>query len=114
MAKAVIYDACATDLVEKVCDYAQSEISHELSSQNFLTADRFSPGYGDLPLTLQKDICNILDTGRSIGVYLTNELLLLPAKSVTAFIGSGTSVYKNGLHNCSKCNMKNNCKYRNL
>lgn len=111
MTKAVIYDACATELIEKVCDSAQEEISELFSKQNLKTTNRFSPGYGDLPLSLQKDICNILDLQRKAGVCLTNELLLLPTKSVTAFIGAGSDVHT-GHRDCSSCTMKDNCKFK--
>lgn len=111
MTKAVIYDACATDLIEKVCDRAQNEISEFFSEQNITIANRFSPGYGDLPLSLQRDICNILDLQRKIGVCLTNELLLLPTKSVTAFIGAGSNIQKEH-KDCSSCTMKDKCKFK--
>lgn len=112
MAKAVIFDACATDLIEKVCDRAQSELAEEAAKKGLLITERFSPGYGDLPLELQKDICSVLDLGRKIGVYLTNELLLLPTKSVTAFIGIGSAAEK-GKKGCASCTMKGSCRFCN-
>lgn len=74
MARAVVLDACATDLIEKVCDNAVSK-------------RRFSAGYGDLPIEFQSDIFRLLDIERKIGVYLTDAYLLTPTKSVTAIIG---------------------------
>lgn len=112
MAKAVIFDACATDLIEKVCDRAQSELAEQAAEAGLLITERFSPGYGDLPLELQKDICSVLDLGRKIGVYLTNELLLLPTKSVTAFIGIGSAAAK-GQRGCAYCTMKGSCRFCN-
>ena len=115
MVRAVVYDACATDLIEKVCDYAESEISSLAASDGLYSGRRFSPGYGDLPLSLQKDICHLLDTNRKIGLNLTDDYLLLPTKSVTAFIGirpepsSDKSNCKNG---CQNCNMANHCMYK--
>ncbi len=115
MAEAVVMDACATDLIEKICDCAEDEISHISASNGTFARQRFSPGYGDLPLSLQVDICNLLDTTRKIGVSLTDELLLLPTKSVTAFIGitpeqpADKTNYKSG---CENCNMANYCTYR--
>ena len=48
---------------------------------------RYSPGYGDLPLELQREIIRVLDCGRTIGITLTESLLMQPSKSVTAVIG---------------------------
>ena len=49
--------------------------------------DRYSPGYGDLPLSLQKDVMTALRCAQTIGVTLTDSLLMQPSKSVTAIIG---------------------------
>lgn len=48
---------------------------------------RFSPGYGDLPLTLQRDLLPLLDAGRTLGITLGPSLLMSPTKSVTAIVG---------------------------
>lgn len=115
MARAVVYDACATDLIEKVCDYTESVISALAASEGLYAGQRFSPGYGDFPLSLQKDICRLLDTNRKIGLTPTDDFLLLPTKSVTAFIGIGAepSANKSNCKNsCENCNMANSCTYR--
>ena len=48
---------------------------------------RFSPGYGDLPLDVQRPLFAALDVPRKIGVSLTDSLLMAPSKSVSAIIG---------------------------
>ena len=48
---------------------------------------RFSPGYGDLPIEVQKDILLALDSERKIGVHMTDSFLMLPTKSVSAIVG---------------------------
>lgn len=111
MTAAVIYDACATDLIEKVCDGVQAEIAAEAEAQGEVITERFSPGYGDLPLDLQTKICAVLDTGRKIGVYLTEQLLLLPTKSVTAFVGIGKPENTGG-RGCAYCDMRTHCAFR--
>ena len=50
---------------------------------------RFSPGYGDLPLALQREVFAALDCPRRIGLTLSDSLLMSPTKSVTALIGAG-------------------------
>jgi len=45
---------------------------------------RRSPGYGDMPLALSREILRKLDATRRIGVSITDSDLLVPAKSVTA------------------------------
>lgn len=64
MAAAVILDACGSAYVEAGCQQAQADISARFP-QLYLT-DRFSPGYGDLPLSLQPALCEILDVQRRL------------------------------------------------
>lgn len=110
MTKAIIYDACATDLIEKVCDGAQDEIAVNAAKDDLSVTERFSPGYGDLPLDVQKSISAILKLPTVLGVNLTDEFLLIPTKSVTAFIGIGTNAQK-GAAGCRSCNMRGSCKF---
>ena len=65
MAQAAILDACGSALVEAGCDAAQEELARRCPQSYF--TDRFSPGYGDLPLELQRPICALLDTPRRVG-----------------------------------------------
>lgn len=46
-------------------------------------------GYGDFPLTGQKQFLDILDAGRRIGVCVNSGMTLVPTKSVTCIIGLG-------------------------
>ena len=40
-----------------------------------------------MPLALQKDFSRILELPKTCGITLTDTLLMVPSKSVTAFIG---------------------------
>lgn len=110
MARAVILDACGSALVEGGCDAAQQEIARHFPHL-FLT-DRFSPGYGDLPLSLQPAICAALDTPRRLGVQATPSLLLNPGKSVTAVIGLSHRPQMARVRGCAFCSMKETCALR--
>lgn len=110
MARAVILDACGSALVEAGCDAAQTELASRLPGR-FLT-DRFSPGYGDLPLPLQPDICAALDTSRRLGLYVTDSLLLNPIKSVTAVIGLSDTPQPARIRGCGHCSMRERCTLR--
>ena len=86
-AKAFMINAIATERIECLCDMFCEEIKTEKEKSNFLTKPRISPGYGDMPLTMQKKIFSILDCPRKIGVSLGESLLMTPRKSVTAIVG---------------------------
>ena len=67
-------------------DIAEDEIRRELAEGETLVP-RYSPGFGDFPLTAQREILSVLDAARAIGVSLTDTLLMVPSKSVSAVIG---------------------------
>lgn len=110
MARAVLLDACGSALVERGCDAAERELAARLPGV-YLT-DRFSPGYGDLPLDIQPDICAALDTPRRLGLHVTERLLLNPMKSVTAVIGLSDRPQRARIRGCAFCAMRENCQLR--
>ncbi len=110
MARAAMLDVCGSAWVEAGCDEAEQEISARFPGL-YLT-DRFSPGYGDLPLELQRDICALLDAQRRLGVQLTDSLLMNPTKSVTAVIGLADIPQPARVRGCSCCALREHCQYR--
>ena len=82
-ATAVIYQALGSERVEALCDAFCEDMAREIGAK---LRPRFSPGYGDLLLDVQRDIFACLDPGR-IGVSLSDNLFMTPSKSVTAIIG---------------------------
>lgn len=86
-AKALIFQAIGTERVEALCDAFCSDIANEKLATGDTTTPRFSPGYGDLPLNIQKKIFELLNCESNIGVFLNESLLMTPSKSVTAIIG---------------------------
>ncbi len=78
--KAVITDGCATAAIECWCDYLCREVFRVPDQE------RFSPGYGDLPLDMQPKILSYLSTSLNIGLSMTDSMLLTPTKSVTAIV----------------------------
>ncbi len=111
MSRAVILDACATELIEKLCDFVELEIASLAAKEKRGINYRFSPGYGDCPLTLQNRIGDVLDTSRKIGLTITENALMIPRKSVTAFIGFTIQIKKN-TNKCATCSMGGRCKFR--
>ena len=83
-ARACLLQAIGTERVEALCDAFCLDMAKETAGE---LCPRFSPGYGDVPLSVQKDVFALLDPGRRIGVSLNECLLMVPTKSVTAFVG---------------------------
>jgi len=85
--KALMLDCVGNALVEEAADSLNNEIEQIAKQDGFECKTRFSPGYGDFPLETQKKIIPLLDCERRIGVFLNDECLMTPRKSVTAVIG---------------------------
>ncbi len=77
---ALAADAAGSVLVEAVCDALERELQERF-------VFRYSPGYGDFSIEAQTTMVRLLQTERTIGVTLTEGLMLRPSKSVTAIIG---------------------------
>ena len=110
MADALVLDACGSALTEEGCDDAEREIA-SLMPGRFLT-DRFSPGYGDLPLTLQEDISRALNAEKLLGVHLNESLLFYPCKTVSAIIGIADEAQPARIRGCDSCSMREKCSIR--
>ncbi len=110
MARAAVMDVCGSAWTEAVCDEAEEEIRSRFPGR-FLT-DRFSPGYGDLPLESQEWILRVLNAGRRLGVTETASHLLIPTKSVTAVIGLSDRPQGAKIRGCAYCALKEGCAFR--
>ena len=114
MAEASIAQACGAACIEAYCNLVQEEIrldAQEKSGKQLFIRPRFSPGYGDLPLDLQKDIFNALECTKRIGLTLAQSLFMYPTKSVTAFIGFTQNPENCHIGRCGGCE-KIDCEFR--
>ena len=82
-AKALMFQALGAERVEALCEVFTGFIKGEY---DLLCAPRFSPGYGDSPLYIQKDIITLLNGNKNCGVFVNDSFLLSPSKTVTAFM----------------------------
>lgn len=110
MADALILDAVGSAAIENVCDNLCADLAETLSPR--CLTERFSPGYGDLPLSEQETIFRILELERRIGVSLTAGGLMIPQKSVTAFIGAAGEPQAQRPRGCESCARFQDCAFR--
>lgn len=81
-ARHFITDALASAYAEAACDVADRALR-----QGLRCATRFSPGYGDLPLTVQPGLLQAVNAERLLNITLGATLLMSPSKSITAVMG---------------------------
>lgn len=111
MSKAVTMQAAAAAMIEEYCDEENRILKQEYEARGLYLRPRFSPGYGDFPLECQRDITAVLETPKRIGVMLTDSLLMMPSKSVTAVMGVSGKPYRCEVKGCEEC-AKTDCAYR--
>ena len=77
----VLLDSCANSLIETVTDEYQRKLG--LREETF----RYAPGYGDVPLSMQRQIFDLIPEISKIGIELDDCNMMHPFKSMTGLIG---------------------------
>ena len=89
VADAAWAQAAAAELADAWCDDVVALFAADPAVAGCALRPRFSPGYGDVPLSVQRPFLAALDATRRIGVTLTESLLMVPTKTISAFVGVG-------------------------
>lgn len=106
---ALVADATGTAYIEAWCDLL-CERFKAMEKGSFLRP-RFSPGYGDFSINCQPMLLNALDAPRKVGISLTDGLLMVPSKSVSAIIGVSDFDAGCTAQGCEACDNKG-CEFR--
>lgn len=108
----VIFDAVATDAIERLANKTEADIRASAAEKGLFCSWRFSPGYGDLPLDVQPAFLTVLNATRRIGVTLTPSNLMVPTKSVTAIVGLHPTPQPGLASSCAVCQLAEFCTLR--
>lgn len=112
MAKALIMDSCASAAIENICDNFEADLRKEYAEKGLYLSDRFSPGYGDMPISQQTAFCDALDVRRRIGLTVSASGILIPRKSVTAVLGASETPKRRRSSGCANCTLFRSCTIR--
>jgi hypothetical protein len=85
-----------------------------LKKENKDLTYRFSAGYGDLSIDIQRDFLEVLNAPKKIGLTATGENILIPRKSVTAIMGVVNKGTDNKKLGCIGCSKYNDCNFRRV
>jgi len=108
-AQAVMMDAVLSAAIEAVCDQAEESLREEARRSGLYLTDRFSPGYGDMPLAQCREICEVLSASRLIGLTVSQSGIMIPRKSVTAVMGLSKAPVARRPSGCEGCAMRKTC-----
>ena len=107
--RALLLDAVLSAAIEKVCDQQESKLRSDLMNEGLYLTDRFSPGYGDMPIAQTREICSVLDTSRAIGLTVSSSGIMIPRKSVTAIMGIASVPVSRRQSPCALCSAREYC-----
>lgn len=111
----IILDACASVIADAYCDYIQDQMIETQAFGDYYISQRYSPGYGDLKLSVNKQIAEILGLDKKLGIFTTEHGQLIPEKSVIFVLGLSVTPFKMQLKtcggSCETCLLKH-CTYR--
>lgn len=112
LSRSLVLESCATAAIEEVCDRAESIIRERYPGREL--TGRYSPGYGDLPVTVQGEFLSLLDAPRQLGLCATESSILTPRKSVTAVLGVREPGAKGipSPRGCETCAQRETCSFR--
>ena len=108
-ALALIMDAVLSAAIEAVCDAQEAALRDSLAAQELYLTDRFSPGYGDMPLAQTREICAVLSADKMIGLTVSQSGIMIPRKSVTAIMGVSRAPVSRRPSGCAACSMRGQC-----
>ena len=112
MKDAALLQAASAAMVEKYTDIINEEIICEGKNMGLYPRPRYSPGYGDLSLETQKIVFTLLNPEKHAGITLTDSLLMVPSKSITAVIGLAETESSCIRYDCEECTMRDTCAFR--
>ena len=103
--RSLVMDAVASVYVESILDELECEVVKE---SNLYKTMRFSPGYGDLDISVQKSVIERTGSNKFLGINVNSNYLMTPLKSITAFVGFSDEkqVFSNI---CLTCPQKGSC-----
>ncbi len=86
--QATVLDAIGSGVVEKFAAIFQDTVKEMAFEHGLVTSRRFSPGYCDWDISQQAIVFEALGDDTA-GVELTENMLMMPRKSVSGIIGIG-------------------------
>lgn len=106
---ALILDAVLSAAIEGLLDKQEADMRRELAGQGLYLTDRYSPGYGDMPLAQTREICAVLQADRAIGLTVARSGIMIPRKSVTCVMGISKTPVKQRPAGCASCPARATC-----
>jgi hypothetical protein len=114
MLRAILLDELATWALDLVRLQLCLGLEKDLQARGLRTSAPLSPGESTWSIKDQRVIFDLLDASE-IGVTLNDSLLMIPIKSLSLIMGSGSQpLGVEDASNCDFCSLKERCRYHKL
>ncbi|MDI9497681.1 MAG: vitamin B12 dependent-methionine synthase activation domain-containing protein [Bacillota bacterium] len=110
LAYAVVLDAVASAAVESLAEDINRELAGKYAPCHL--TDRFSPGYGDMPMSVQEPLLRLLNAEKDLGLTTTAGHIMIPRKSISAILGVSPLPQPKRAPGCEGCRLYANCEIR--
>ncbi len=105
--EAYVLDAIGSSAADSLADLVQDKTRDEARDHGLCISRRFSPGYCDWDISQQEMVFPALN-GDSSGVFLSEEFMMTPQKSISGIIGIGLcDSGVDGYNPCKTCSKRN-------
>ncbi len=108
-APAFIVDSAASEFAERTAAVLHDHVAAVMGERSRGVTNRYSPGYCNWDVAEQRLLFSLLPDG-FCGIHLTESALMLPVKSVSGIIGTGTGVERRD-YRCDRCGVEE-CTWR--
>ena len=106
MVKIYIADSLGSIIAEKTADCMEVALAEYIREKNWKHTNRYSPGYCGWHVSEQQKLFPLFPVAAPCGIRLTDSSLMVPIKSVSGVIGTGTNVRKLE-YTCGLCTYEN-------
>ncbi len=110
LAYSVVLDAVASAAVESLAEDINRDLKEKYAPCHL--TDRFSPGYGDLPMSVQEPLLYLLNAEKNLGLTTTADHIMIPRKSISAILGVSRQPQKSRAQGCEGCRLYADCEIR--
>lgn len=106
----MLLDAMSTSYLFQISSELFKYIYKDCKKSGLGLSCRISSGDGNLPFSYQKNIANKLHSKTNAGIYILDNYMLFPLKSMAYIYGADNDMELNSIdHDCTKCLNKNSC-----
>lgn len=116
-ALAVFVGGVCTEIIERTADVIEAAIVQDVCDRALrlglplYTNARYSPGYGDVPLSVHPDFVRAVQADE-MGVQVLPTNFLAPSRTITAFVGVYDAPPARAKLGCAHCNCRDVCAIR--